>query len=667
MEKRLLFFAILLASITTASAQCPSVFYDGFESGTWTPTWTAVSAYTRVVDMVSPAQGSYSFHQTGTSGHSTGTSVQWPSATPPTIGWWAKTSSSTAASAYVVIGDANTSSNLGIVFSYFTAGNLRFYSGAFGDYNYPVTANTWYHCELRNINFTTKTYDIYIDNVLRAAGFGFRSQTTTSVDRIFLYNFSTATASYDDINIGGISLNIAGSSTDVLCNGDTTGTAMATASAGTTPYTYAWSNGATTQMTASLAAATYTVTVTDSVGCSGSTSVIINEPTVVSSTTSANDARCFGDSTGTASAFGAGGVPGYTYLWSNGGTGSTVANLPAGTYSVVVTDSNGCTHTDSATVAEPQPLVLSSVIVSPSCNGNSDGSITMVPTGGTPGYSYLWNTGATSQGLSNLPAGSYTCFVNDSLGCSDGSIFNLTQATGVTTNAVITNLNCNGNNSGAIDLSVSGSGAGITYLWSNGATTQDLTGVAAGTYTVEVTDSSGCMTYDTLVVTEPAALNPSAVIFNDQGTGNGSIDITVNGGSAPFSFAWSTGATTEDISNLSAGNYSVTITDNNGCVSTTTFTVSLIIGIQNGMQGPQVQVIPNPTNGLVQVKITLAAEGELHIRLTDLSGRVIAALDEENAPLQLAKTLDLTDLSSGVYLLQVSSATQQSWTRVMRQ
>ena len=291
----------------------------------------------------------------------------------------------------------------------------------------------------------------------------------------------------------------------------------------------------------------------------------------------------------------------------------------------------------------------------------------MVPTGGTPGYSYLWNTGATSQGLSNLPAGSYTCFVNDSLGCSDGSIFNLTQATGVTTNAVITNLNCNGNNSGAIDLSVSGSGAGITYLWSNGATTQDLTGVAAGTYTVEVTDSSGCMTYDTLVVTEPAALNPSAVIFNDQGTSNGSIDITVNGGSAPFSFAWSTGATTEDISNLSAGNYSVTITDNNGCVSTTTFTVSLIIGIQNGMQGPQVQVIPNPTNGLVQVKITLAAEGELHIRLTDLSGRVIAALDEENAPLQLAKTLDLTDLSSGVYLLQVSSATQQSWTRVMRQ
>jgi hypothetical protein len=204
-------------------------------------------------------------------------------------------------------------------------------------------------------------------------------------------------------------------------------------------------------------------------------------------------------------------------------------------------------------------------------------------------------------------------------------------------------------------------------MWSNGATTQDLSGVPAGTYSVIVTDSGGCISYDTVMVNEPAALNPSGVIFNDQGTGNGSIDISVNGGLAPFTFSWSTGATTEDISNLTAGNYTVTITDANGCSSTTTFTVSLIIGIQNGQNGPQVQVMPNPTNGLVSVKITLAAQGDLQLRLADLTGKIVFELDVENAAAQIQRELDLSDLPAGVYLLQVASEGHQSWTRIMRQ
>jgi hypothetical protein len=129
---------------------------------------------------------------------------------------------------------------------------------------------------------------------------------------------------------------------------------------------------------------------------------------------------------------------------------------------------------------------------------------------------------------------------------------------------------------------------------------------------------------------------------------------------------WSTGATTEDISGLTAGTYTVTITDGNGCSSVSTFTVSLIIGIKNSIQGPQVEVMPNPTNGFALVKIRLAATASVQLRLTDLSGKVIYAMEEENAATEIQHQIDLSDLSSGVYLLQVVSEGQQSWTRIMR-
>lgn len=668
MRRTLLFTVMLFTIFVNAFGQCPSVFYDGFESGNWTPTWTSLSPYTRVVDTINPAQGTYKYEQTGQSGHYTGTTTTWTAATPPTISWWVKRTSGTGANGYVVIGDANTSSNQGIVFAYFTAaGQYRIYSGSFGDYNMTAASNVWYFVELRNINFTTKTYDIWINGSQVATNFGFRSQSSVNVDRIYLYNFSGGGAAYDNINIGGVSLNVATSSTEPLCNGDANGTATAMTSGGTNPYTYSWSNGSTTMTAPNLNAGSYSVTVTDSLGCQGTATETISEPTALASVTSGIDANCFGDSSGTAMATATGGVGGYSYLWSTGATGQTTNGLFAGNYSVVISDSNGCQTTDTVSIGEPAQLVLSSIIQTPSCSGDSDGSLTMQPSGGTPGYSYLWNTGATTSNLNNLPAGSYTCFVNDSLGCSDGTIFTLTDPAPITTSAIATSLGCNGDSTGAIDLTPAGGAGGFTYAWSNGATTQDLSGLSSGDYTVVVTDSNGCSTIDTITVSQPASLTPSAAIFNDQGTGNGSIDITVNGGTPPFTYVWSTGATTEDLTGLTAGTYTVTITDGNGCSSVSTFTVSLIIGIQNGNQGPEVAVVPNPSNGLVTVKVRLNATGNFQMRLSDLSGKVIYAISEENAATEFQRQIDLSNFASGVYLLQVESEGQQSWTRIMRQ
>lgn len=652
-------------------AQCPSAFYDGFESGNWTPTWSpAGGTYTRSVITTSPAVGTYCYTQTGSSGHYQGTMATYPSSTPPTISFWVKTSTTTAANGYVIVGDANTSSNQGILFSYFTSsGTYRIYSGSYGDYSVPATPNTWIFVELRNINFTTKTYDIWINGALGQANFGFRSQTTTSVDRVFLYNYTSATAYYDDINIGGVSLNVSASPTDVLCFGDSTGTATASVSGGTPSYTYAWSNGGNGATISALSAGTYGVTVTDGLGCQGSASTTVGSPTAITSAVSPMDALCHGDSTGSAGVNASGGTPGYTYLWSNGDTSQNAGGLPAGSYMVTVTDGNACTHVDSGTVNEPPLLVLAPQVTEPSCNGLSDGSITMVPSGGTPGYFYTWNTGATSAGISGLSAGTYTVFVSDSLGCSDGSIIQLGEPSPIVSSSTSTPVSCNGDDDGAIDLTVTGGSPSYTYLWSNGSTSEDPSGLAGGTYTVVVTDSNGCSIMDTVVVSEPAAINHSATILDDTGLGNGAIDLAVSGGVSPYTFQWSNGATTEDLSNLSAGTYTVTITDNVGCTTTITFTVSLVIGIADHATGPHVEVAPNPihASGLVNVTISHFGDGDLHVSIVDLQGRTLHQVHVQAAAAQQVQQLDLHHLSAGTYLLQVASEQHTAWTRVVKQ
>jgi hypothetical protein len=533
-------FICLLCFLFTLQlkAQCPTVFYDGFESGNWTPTWSpAGGTYTRSVITTSPAVGNYCFTQTGSSGHYTGTMATFTPATPPTLEFWVKTSTTTAANAYLILGDANTSTNQGILFSYFTSsGTYRIYSGSFGDYSVPATPNTWIHVELRNINFTTKTYDIWINGVLGQTNFGFRSQSTTSVDRIYLYNYSAGTAYYDDIIVGGVNLNVTTSQTDVLCFGDSSGTATATANGGFPSYSYIWSNGGTTQTLPTVPAGTYSVTITDSLGCQGVATATVGSASAIVSTVTPTDVLCNGDSTGAINLVASGGTPNYTYLWNNGDTAQNLGNLFAGNYTVTITDDNACTHIDSGLVDEPSPLVLTPQITPPSCNGLTDGSILMVPSGGTPGYFYTWNTGANTQGISGIGAGSYTVFVSDSVGCSDGSIIQVTEPSAIVITSSTTSVTCNGSDDGSIDLTASGGSPGYTYLWSDGSTTEDLSGIPGGTYMVTVTDLNGCSSIDTVVVNEPTAITHSATILDDTGPGNGSIDLTPSGGVAPYTF-----------------------------------------------------------------------------------------------------------------------------------
>ncbi len=648
-------------------AQCPTLFYDGFESGNWTPTWSAAGGtYTRSVITTAPAVGNYCFSQTGSGSHYQGTMVTFPTSTPPSISYWVKTSTTTAASAYVILGDANTTSNQGVLFAYFTsAGMYRIYSGSFGDFNIPATPNTWIHVELRNINYTSKTFDIWINGALAQANFAFRSQSSVNVDRIFLYNFSASTGYYDDISVGGVSLNVTASPTDVLCFGDSSGTATATAVGGLAPYTYTWNNGGNTMTLPAVPTGNYLVTVTDNQGCVGTASTTVGTASAIVSTVTSSDVLCHGDSTGATSVTVSGGTPGYSYLWSNGDTSMNPLALPAGSYAVTVTDGNACTRVDSGLVTEPTALVLTPQLTPPSCNGLSDGAILMVPSGGTPGYSFTWNTGATTSGLTGLMAGSYTVFVSDSNGCSEGSILQLTEPAAIIATTTPTDVSCNGSSDGSIDLSVTGGSPGYSYLWSNGSTTQDLTNLAGGPYTVAVTDSNGCTVTDSVNINEPSAITHSATILDDTGPGNGAINLSPSGGTAPYTFLWSNGATTEDVTGLTAGAYMVTITDSQGCFTTVNFNVNLVVGVAASFGGPNVAVAPNPTGGRITVTLENLEE-KVSLTLFDLRGQLL-----QNIPLTPDGTsvvqLDLSSLPDGLYLLQVVSGEFKISTRVMKQ
>lgn len=575
-------------------AQC-GTFYDGFESGTWNTAWTSAGgSYTQSVTTTNPGAGTYSFEQTGTGGHTQGVVATFVASTPTSLSYKIKTSASSTTGAYFVIGDASTPTNLGIFFCYFaSSGNIRVYSSGSAVYQQPYSANTWYTIELRNINFTTKTYDIWIDNVLGVASHPFRSQSTTAVDRVYLYNLGTSiTATYDDILIGGSPLNILPTDGIVSCPTDSNGTASVSVSGGTPNYSYIWSNNDTTASISNLLPGTYYVTITDSNGCVGNDSAVVASPPVLASTALSADALCNGDSTGSIDLSVTGGTPPYTYAWTNGAVVEDPMGIPSGTYSVVITDSSGCTWMDTTNVGEPTALALSAVVIDVPCNGDSSGSIDLTPSGGTPGYSFTWNTSATSEDLFALNGGSYSVFVSDSNGCSTGDIY---------------------------------------------------------------------------TVNEPAVLLSSGTSTNDTGGGNGAIDLTISGGTAPYSFAWSNNATTEDLNGLTAGTYSVVVTDSNGCTTVDTFTIDLMIGVDAGNAGPKLTLYPNPGTGQVNVVAGLPALGSLSLKVADLRGRILFEQATEVYDHTWETQLDLRALSPGVYLLQLESNGQSVVRRYLKQ
>lgn len=374
------------------------------------------------------------------------------------------------------------------------------------------------------------------------------------------------------ITVTGIILNTTTTNANCLAPN---GTATVSVVSGTGPYSYAWTGGGTSATQTALAAGTYTVNVTGSGGCTSSaTAVVANGAAPATTNMTSANVSCYGGGNGSANAGASGGLGPYTYLWSTGSTAASISSLMPGTYTVTVTTANGCITVDNITITQPVSALSYSMSQSNvTCNGDNNGLATINVSGGTAGYTYVWNTTPiqTTAGATNLGAGTYSVIVNDANGCATFGSIVITEPPVLNSNAmIVSNVTCNGADDGLATVGASGGTGTYSYSWNTTPAqyTQTISGLAPGTYNVTVTDINGCNSIDNITITEPAPLSLSTAAFpvTCYGQSDGQTVVIPAGGTATYSYQWlPTGGTSASATGLSPGTYSITVTDANGC------------------------------------------------------------------------------------------------------
>jgi gliding motility-associated-like protein len=373
--------------------------------------------------------------------------------------------------------------------------------------------------------------------------------------------------------------------TPIACYGGSTNITL-NVSGGTSPYTYLWNSGSTASSVTAAVAGTYSVTVTDAKGCKGNASVTLTQPTqLTASATGSAQVSCYNGHDGSVTVTATGGTPAYQYSL-NGGTAQSsnvFNNLAAGSYTVVVTDSKGCTATTNAVVIANPPQLTASATGSAqvSCYNGTDGSITVTATGGTGALSYSLNGGTaqSSNVFNNLAAGSYTVVVTDTKGCTATTnavvIANPPQLTATASGSA--QVSCYNGTDGSITVTATGGTGALSYSL-NGGTAQSsnvFNNLAAGSYTVVVTDTKGCTaTTNAVVIANPPQLTASATgsaQVSCHNSNDGSITVIATGGTGTLSYSLNGGTAQSSnvFNNLIAGSYTVVVTDTKGCTATT--------------------------------------------------------------------------------------------------
>jgi hypothetical protein len=350
--------------------------------------------------------------------------------------------------------------------------------------------------------------------------------------------------------------------------------------------------------------------------------------------------------------------------------------LPPGSYTFYGEDVNGCLDTsDVIVVTTPSDFVAQNDLVAPSCFGLEDGSITVEVQGGTAPISYVFEGDtAANVMLDNVGAGLYDIEVVDGNGCSFDASVDLIGPSAIVPDATITNVLCSDSEDGVIEISASG-GTGMGYIYSidgggfgpNGS----FDDLAPGDYTITVQDDDACEGSASFTVASPDAIGIT-VEANDgasETTNNGVIDITVTGGTAPYTFSWvgpNYDGSEEDANGLAPGDYTVTITDANGCEYSETITV-VVNGIEEMINLVNLVLFPNPTQGIVEVRMTGLQGEEVTAILMDGLGREVVREDLGNLTGERVHSMDLSSAESGVYLLRMQIADAAKVMRIVKQ
>jgi len=366
--------------------------------------------------------------------------------------------------------------------------------------------------------------------------------------------------------------------------GSNTGSATATASGGTGTLTYTWSNTSSGAAATGLAAGIYTVTVTDANACTVSSAVNINNnggPVITSAIKT--DLLCNGASTGSATVAISGGASPYTYVWSAGATETTtntqsvINNLSSATYSVTITDANGCQVVSTVTITQPTAITITGTTPVNATCGTSNGSALATATGGTGSLTYSWSNSVIGQTNTGLAANTYILTVTDAAGCTTTQSVPISNSPAPTIGSIVPkNALCNGSSTGSAVVNASGGAGTLTYNWSSGSTSITANNLSAAIYTVTVTDANGCQQLGVVTIAQPTSITVTGI--NSTSTScnanTGSAVAMASGGVPTLTYNWSNTVTGATDSGLGAGNYTLTVTDGNGCTITNVVTIN---------------------------------------------------------------------------------------------
>ena len=435
-----------------------------------------------------------------------------------------------------------------------------------------------------------------------------------------------------------------------------------------------------------MAAGTYQLTVTDANGCTDVDSITLTEPTGVttavatSSFPSGTTISCFGAADGTIDLTPSGGIPGYTYSWTGpGGFSDTVgnlSNLSAGNYQYTVTDTNGCAINGNVFMTQPGQMIVNAAGwlynggKNISCFGESDGKVSLLVFGGTPGYSQLWSGpngfSSTATFIDSLSVGTYFVTVFDNQGCTATDSIELTQPDSLKINLNFTDINCPGGSDGSVTAFVTGGAMPYSYTWNPLTdTVANVSNLTPGVYALTVTDANGCMDQASATLQVQGSI-PVVNLGNDTTTSNGD-PLLLNAGSGFSSYSWQDGSTGSTFLATVDGTYWVEVTNANGCTGSDTIQVSIgPVGIEDLVESVQVKLYPNPTRHDLTLEWdrVVPTSGTLQI-LSSLGTQV--HMEPFAFGTERSKTIPMAQLAAGLYFVRIVSGDQQYVFRIEKQ
>lgn len=495
-------------------------------------------------------------------------------------------------------------------------------------------------------------------------GLSFGNYTVTVTDTSGCVTVATVTVA-DGCNCGMV---LTTSSTGESCSTGGNGTATVEVTGiGQAPYTYAWNTTPvqTTKTAIGLSQGSYSVTVTDGSGCTQTATIDVYGTIAV--TANIVNASCL-QNNGSATAAVTGGDGNYTYLWNingNAKTTATVTGLAAGAYAITVTDGNGCAATTTGVVVQNGTYSVNLTGVDNFCSFNGASATAIAVGGGTAPFSFSWGaplSSATTSNVNNLATGIYNVTVSDVNGCTATNSVTVTSINaGPNLSVAQTNVSCFGNSDGAVDLTVNASTA-VSIGWSNGVNSEDLANLAAGNYTVVIVDANGCIASTTVAISQPSPIIVTGV-STPTSTNTGTASAQVSGGTPPYVYAWNNGGTTQTISNLLPGTYTVTITDNKNCISNGTIVVQQFTGTIDLASLTTFELYPNPSKGEFMIDVAFNIAENAEVVIMNVVGQRIWSQQIEGEQFKLP--IHLSNAASGVYFVMITTEQGRAVKRIV--